>query len=658
VKANLKIGSRIIIPAVVVFVSVVGAIMAISYFQSARYLTKAAYNEGNLQASLNAEKLQTLISEAAIDARTLASAMIGLRAAGMPDRSMLDSMLKADLEAHTSFLSTWAVWEPDALDGKDAKYRNTQLSDSTGRYLTSYDRGSGTIQRSVCVDYDKPGAGDWYLVPRDTKKEFVPEPFSYTYTGKKEDSILMTSVCVPIIVGGKVLGVVGHDYSVSSLGAFTKGIQPYKGAYAILVSNAGVRLYHPKTEQIGKVMGDDVPAQQASLLAAIKAGAPYGLTKKNLATGALSYLSFSPVKIGADEHPWSLVVVLPISDLLAPIRNILASMFSVALIGLAAGFVALVFVARGISRPVKLVNAAVLRFAEGNFTLRGAELAGVETMQRRSDELGETGRAFDVLVGAISGKISAIQGAAIEVANGSAQVSTTAQVLSQGTTEQASAGEQVASAMEEMSSNIKQSAEGAEITERLAEKSAKEASEGGKAVEEAVAAMRQIAAKIGVIEDISRQTNMLALNAAIEAARAGEAGKGFAVVASEVRKLAEHSQKAAAEITELSSSSLVVAEKAGTVITAIVPDILKTAQLIQEISANGREQTSGVEQINKALAQLDQVIQQNASAAEELASMAEELSSQTDSMKGALGFFMVDEGGSPAGNHPALVEKG
>ena len=642
-RAKLSIGGRIIAPTVSVFVVIVGAIVSISYIESSRFLAKAAYKEGDLQASLSGEQVQARLSEAVVDARALASVLVGLKSAGAVDRSAIDSVLKANLEAHPSFLATWCVWEPNALDGKDAKYRNTPLSDSTGRYLTAYDRGRGAIQRSVCVDYDKPGAGDWYLVPRDSKKEFVPEPFSYTYTGKKEDSILMTSVCVPIVIDGKVAGVVGHDYSVASLAEMVKNIQPYKNSYATLVSNAGIRLYHPKAEQIGRVMGDDVPDRQAAMLAAIKAGRTYFLTKKNLSTRTLSYLSLAPIRIGSDEHPWSVAVVMPISDLLTPLRVILVSMLIIGLAGLAIGLVALLLVARSISKPVGLVNSAVLRFAEGDFSLSGLDVGALEKMRRRGDELGETGRAFDILVGAIGSKVGSIQASSGEVSNASAQVSTTAQALSQGTTEQASAGEEVASAMEQMSANIRQSAESAEVTERLAEKSAKEATEGGGAVEEAVAAMRQIASKIGVIEDISRQTNMLALNAAIEAARAGEAGKGFAVVASEVRKLAERSQFAAAEITELSGSSLAVAEKAGSLIGAIVPDILKTAQLIQEISANGREQTSGVEQINKALAQLDQVIQQNAAATEELASMAEELSSQTISMKDALGFFKVGE---------------
>jgi methyl-accepting chemotaxis protein len=200
--------------------------------------------------------------------------------------------------------------------------------------------------------------------------------------------------------------------------------------------------------------------------------------------------------------------------------------------------------------------------------------------------------------------------------------------------------------MEEMSSNIKQNADNAAQTDKIANKSAKDAQESGKSVLEAVSAMKEIANKISIIEEIARQTNLLALNAAIEAARAGEHGKGFAVVAAEVRKLAERSQKAAAEINQLSATTLRVSEKSGEMLDKLVPDIQRTAELVQEITAASKEQDTGAEQINKALQQLEQVIQQNASASEEMASTTEELTGQSDQLVSALGFFRTgDEDG-------------
>ncbi len=239
--------------------------------------------------------------------------------------------------------------------------------------------------------------------------------------------------------------------------------------------------------------------------------------------------------------------------------------------------------------------------------------------------------------------ITDVKSAADNVAAGSMELSSGADNLSQGASEQAAAAEHASSSMEEMTANIRQSADNAQQTEKIAIQSANDAKTGGQAVAETVAAMREIAGKITIVEEIARQTNMLALNAAIEAARAGEHGKGFAVVASEVRKLAERSQQAAQEISALSASSVEVAERAGIMLTRILPDIQRTSELVQEINASSREQDSGAGQINKAIQQLDQVIQQNASAAEEMASTAEELSSQAEQLQGAVAFFKTND---------------
>lgn len=237
--------------------------------------------------------------------------------------------------------------------------------------------------------------------------------------------------------------------------------------------------------------------------------------------------------------------------------------------------------------------------------------------------------------------INTVQINANDIANGADQVSSTAQQLDAGASDQTRSLENVFSSMEIMSTNIRQSADNASQTEQISRQAAADANESGKAVNEAVAAMKSIAEKISVIEEIARQTNLLALNAAIEAARAGEHGKGFAVVAAEVRKLAERSQLAAGEISELSENTVTVAENAGERLENLVPDIQKTAELVQEISSASREQDSSAAEINDALQQLDTIVKQSALAAEKLSTASNELSGQSDSQRTAMSFFKL-----------------
>ncbi|WP_248804109.1 methyl-accepting chemotaxis protein [Pseudomonas sp. MWU13-2100] len=320
------------------------------------------------------------------------------------------------------------------------------------------------------------------------------------------------------------------------------------------------------------------------------------------------------------------------------------SIMAAIIVALLVGIALALFISRAIANPLKIAAGVATQLAEGNLSV------SIESGSK--DETGQVLTAMQAMVGKLSQIIGDVRTAADSLASASEEVSATAQSMSQATSEQAASVEETSASIEQMSASINQNTENAKITDSMASKAAKEATDGGDSVQQTVQAMKKIAQRISIIDDIAYQTNLLALNAAIEAARAGEHGKGFAVVAAEVRKLAERSQVAAQEIGELSTSSVEMAERAGRLLDEMVPSINKTSDLVQEITAASEEQAAGVAQINTAMNQLNQVTQQNASSSEELAATAEEMSSQAEQLQQAMSFFTLEAANSAIVNVP------
>jgi methyl-accepting chemotaxis protein len=299
------------------------------------------------------------------------------------------------------------------------------------------------------------------------------------------------------------------------------------------------------------------------------------------------------------------------------------------------GIILALIIARSITDPIQRALLFAKKVAHGDLTFK--------LHMRRKDEVGQLCHALDDMVAQLRTVAHDVSQASETVSGGSGELSSAANNMAEGASTQAASIEQTSSAMEQIAGSIQNNSDNAQQTGKIARQAADDAVRGGKAVQQAVTAMRDIAGKISVIEEIARQTNLLALNAAIEAARAGEHGKGFAVVAAEVRKLAERSQVAAGEIGQISTSSTHVAEETLAIINQLVPDIQKTAELIQEIAAASHEQNQGASQINLAIQQLDKVIQSNAGASEEMAATAQELSSQAVILKRSIAFFKTKE---------------
>ena len=399
-------------------------------------------------------------------------------------------------------------------------------------------------------------------------------------------------------------------------------------------------IYQPLGKQLNAIMGD-VESRGLTAVITDSKGSRVALSRnadEHVAAG-LAADSLPDWVVMGEEIPrlgWRLSIGMPEGAAFAILRRMAGVSVVTFFVSLALSLALLWFIVRSFTRPLNRMVDYVREIAQGNLD---------RTMEHNSkDEIGDTVWALNDMNRKIKEVILDVAQATDSVGLSSIQMRERSLILSQGSSEQAASAEEASSSIEQMVSNIRQNADNAAQTERIAVKSSEDAREGGKAVADTVTAMKEIANKIGIIEEIARQTNLLALNAAIEAARAGEHGKGFAVVAAEVRKLAERSQAAAVEIGDLSSSSVEVAVKAGKMLESIVPDIQKTAELVQEISAASAEQNTGAEQINRAIQQLDNVIQQNASSSEEMSSAAEQLSTQADGLQRSMAYFKVNLG--------------
>lgn len=402
--------------------------------------------------------------------------------------------------------------------------------------------------------------------------------------------------------------------------------------------------------QAGFLASENTPSDLSTLRVAphIQSKTTASPAKSNqiLTLAGKPYLtSCSGLMSSAGERVGTLCVGLPETQITTMQNRILADgirthtavqwwMIGIGSLSLGVFAVLSLIMATRIAAPmIQLVNFA-RSVADGNLT------ATIEI--RRADETGVLAHALSDMVVRLRDMTSAVKRMTEHAVNSSQQVRSSAAEMSQGVAKQSSAMQEVSSAMEEMVTNIRQNTENSRQTERLAQHTAHQAEESGRAVADAVNAMQQITRMSTMIEEITRQTRMLSLNASIEAARAQEHGQGFAVVAAEVRALSERSRVAAAEINRIATSGAAISEHAGAMLQQLVPNIRQTAELIQNVSAAGQEQQSGVEQINNAIQQLDQIAQQNSAMSEILETAAEELSAQAKHLQETIAFFKTE----------------
>lgn len=610
---NLGIKWRIILPVGLVLCVGISAITIIIAYSFSKAMT----------ASVNQTMQETAGHYAAMIEVDMVSSLGGVRAlssvygkaAGTPraDRAYYIDVMNQVVKENKELFAVWACFEPNAFDGKDAEYANPDGSDSqknlafthdqTGRFVSySYLLGNGQVITEALVDYDKPGAGDYYLAAKNKGREAISS--AYAYTTADGGNYYIASVAVPVIRDGQVIGASGGDIDMTPVSQALKEIKLYDTGYLMLIDDYGIFAYTPNESDWGQeAKGKLSEAAYKDVMEVSRTGRSKLVEAVVAATGQRVICALAPIPIGDTGQTWVMRAVIPYDEAMAPVKR---GVSLTIIIGASVLLISLIMLFWQVSSVARVLNALSQRLFSSSS-----------------------------LVSQAAGSISE---ASNSLANGSA--------------EQAASLEETSAALEEMSSMTRQNAENATRTNEATQQTAglvQNCNSDMQRMSEAMADISDKSEQIGriikTIEDITFQTNLLALNAAVEAARAGEAGKGFAVVADEVRNLSQRSGQATKDTTELIVGTVASVRHGSEIVGRLAESFqeietgtVNAASLISAITLATNEQAQGVGQVNSAVTQMDKVTQQNAANAEETASVTRELSTQAEELN-----LMVEE---------------
>ncbi|TAJ12840.1 methyl-accepting chemotaxis protein [Marinilabiliaceae bacterium JC017] len=611
---NLKSKLLVLIFGSMITISLLGTI--INIWTSSNSTIEMSISYGKNAVDKAVEMVKTEMDEGLDEATGLAS-ILSNNAKGHLHREEIISIIDDILAENKNFLGLYLVFEPNAFDDKDKEYINTRFSDETGRFIPYISR----FAKETVKNYNKTND---YLIPKKTLKTYFSEPYNYNIDGK---NYYMITVTIPIIKEGVFQGIVGIDIDTKVLAKIVDDIKIYNGhsISRLITDNYNIIGHSGHPESIGKKQ-DAIYRNKELFFNNNETIQWHDDDAGSIAT------TFS---IGNTDKKWMYLTTVPASVVFKDLKRSILSTILITLLGILVMCTFIYWRLNTVIKPLITLSEKAKLITQGDLN--------VDFDIKRNDEIGQLANVFRDMTGRLKEIIYNVKTNANNLATASVQISSSAEQMSQGVNNQASLSEEISSSMEEMAGNIHESRNNARQSTQIAQSLKDTFKHNISQAEIANDLMHDIANKTNIINDMSFQTNLLSLNAAVEAARAGEAGRGFSVVAAEVKKLAEKSTLASTDIGETSNKGVENSNKSKESLENMLPEIAKTSDLIQEITAATEEQSIGADQINAALQQLNQINQENAAGSEELASSAEELSQSAEQLKELVSFFKIEE---------------